>query len=60
VRRVQISFYRPTSLIIELTDEQYKAAMDEDDWDDFYSQMEEVLRDHLFAYCEIDDIKDYG
>ena len=58
MRRVQISFYRPTSLIIELTDEQYKTAMDKDDWDDFYSQMEYIFSEHLFAHTEIDDIKD--
>jgi len=57
-RKVKISFDRPMDLVIELTDLQYSAAMDEDDWNEFYSMMELELEQHLFAYTGINDIRD--
>jgi len=58
MHKVRISFDRPSDMIIELNDEQYAAAMDEDDWQDFYSLCESELAEHLFAFTSIDDIRD--
>jgi hypothetical protein len=58
MRKVKIIFENPPSLTLELTDEQYAAAMDEYSWEDFYSLMETELSDHLFAETAISDIRD--
>jgi len=56
--KVRISFERPRDLVIDLTPEQYAAAMDEYSWEDFYSIMEQELTDHLWAHTAIDDIRE--
>lgn len=58
MRKVRIHFFRPPDLIIDLNPEQYAAAMDESDWQDFYSLMEIELSEHLFAMTEIDRIEE--
>ena len=58
MRKVRVSFYRPQDLTIELDEEQYAAAMNEDTWEDFYNLMELELEQHLISYTEIDDIRD--
>jgi hypothetical protein len=56
--KVRISFERPESLTIDLTPEQYEAAMDEYSWEEFYYLMEQELADHLWQHTVIDDIRD--
>jgi len=58
MHKVKISFWRPEDLVIELTDKQYEAAMDEFDWSDFYGMMEYEISEHLLGNTEIDDIRD--
>jgi len=58
MHKVRITFDHPSSLVIDLNDEQYAAAMREDSWEDFYSMMELKLSDHLFGTTYIDDIRD--
>jgi hypothetical protein len=56
--KVRISFERPESLTIDLTPEQYEAAMDEYSWEEFYYLMEQELMDHLYGTTGIDEIRD--
>lgn len=56
--KVRISFDRPRDLVIDLTPEQYAAAMDEYSWEEFYAVAEQELMDHLWAHTTIDDIKE--
>jgi hypothetical protein len=58
MHKVKVTFYAPPSLTLELTNEEYAAAMDENSWENFYSLMEIELIDHLFAETPIDDIRD--
>lgn len=57
MHKVRIDFDSPHSLTIDLDDEQYEAAM-ADDWQDFYSLMEDLLMEHLYAETMISDIRD--
>ena len=58
MHRVSVSFDRPPNLYLELTDEQYEAAMDEYSWEDFIELMQDELMEHLFAETPIDDVRD--